>query len=355
VVRVNKAFADAFKMTPAEIINKSCCELIHGTQEPPSFCPHKKVFDTGKSCCEEFFEPHLGIYLELSVSPVFDETDQVIASVHILKDITRRKELENTLLKAKKLAEELNEVKSQFLANMSHEIRTPMNSIIGFSDLLSDEKLEEEQLDYVETISRNGKHLLGLINDILDFSKIEARKFEIEIVECSLDSILSNIKSAFTLKAEQKGLEFKINVHKDMAPCLLTDPTRLTQCLINLVNNAIKFTEKGHVYVNISSEDRDGRACMRFDVEDTGIGIPVEKQEHIFESFAQADASTTRKYGGTGLGLAITKKLVELLGGIITVSSHVGKGSVFSFALPVQPSLKKTKQNQEAERVSYFS
>jgi signal transduction histidine kinase len=231
---------------------------------------------------------------------------------------------------------------------MSHEIRTPMNSIIGFSDLLFDEDLSEDEKDYVGMISDNGKHLLQLINDILDFSKVEAKKLDIEIIECSLEQIFSNVKSLSILKAEEKDLKFSINVYKDLPSHIFTDPTRLTQCLVNLINNAIKFTSEGHVYLNVLQEDRDGQEFIRFDVEDTGIGIPLDRQEKIFESFTQADGSTTRKYGGTGLGLTITQKLIELLGGQITVSSQLGKGSVFSFALPVQQSLSKTEQKLEA-------
>jgi len=337
IVRVNKAFAEVFNTPPAEIVNKHCYELVHGAKSPPPFCPHKQIFDTGRSCHKEYFEPHLGIYLELSVSPVFDEANQVVASVHVFKDITERKQLENSLLRAKELAEEMNQAKSQFLANMSHEIRTPMNSIIGFSDLLADEELAEEQKDYVGMISNNGKHLLELINDILDFSKIEAKKLDIEIIEYLLEDIFSKIKSLVALKAKEKGLEFDIHICKDMPTHIFTDPTRLTQCLVNLINNAIKFTEEGHVFLDISFENRDGRDYIRFDVEDTGIGIPQDKQEKIFESFTQADGSTTRKFGGTGLGLTITKKLVELLGGQISVSSQENKGSVFSIVLPIKP------------------
>ena len=352
VIRANKAFAEVNHMTPAEVIGKPCYELVHGTEEPPSFCPHKKAIDTGKLCCEEFFEPHLGIYLELDVSPVFDENKNTVALVHIMKDITQRKELENTLLRAKELAEEINAAKDQFLANMSHEIRTPMNSIIGFSDLLSEEELAEEQLDYVETINDNGKHLLALINDILEFSKVSAKKLDVEMIESSLEEIFSVVKSISILKAEEKGLEFKINLAKEIPTHIVTDPTRLTQCLVNLINNAMKFTEKGHVYVNVSSEDRDRQSYIRFDVEDTGIGIPADKQEKIFESFTQADGSTSRRFGGTGLGLTITRELVELLGGQITVSSQVDKGSVFSIILPLKQQLSETELDQQEEITS---
>jgi len=252
-------------------------------------------------------------------------------------------------------AEEANMAKSQFLANMSHEIRTPMNAIIGFSDLLADEDLPEEQKQDVNIIRESGRSLLDLINDILDFSRIEAKKLEIDRVECSLGRILNFIESTARLIADKKSLDFKI-VERDKPPeRIRTDPTRLRQCLINLTNNALKFTEKGHVYLNVSLEyrDDDDQPYIRFDIEDTGIGIPRDKQKEIFEAFVQADGSTSRKYGGTGLGLAITKQLAELLGGELTVTSEVGKGSVFSLAIPA--GLDVTKQSRLDVRATHMS
>ncbi|MHC4721255.1 MAG: ATP-binding protein, partial [Planctomycetota bacterium] len=225
--------------------------------------------------------------------------------------------------------------KSDFLANVSHEIRTPMNAVIGFSDLLAEENLTDEQRAHVETIRQAAQDLLKLIGDILDFSKIEAGKLDTEIIDCSLGEILAGIESFMRPGATNKGLKFEIIQQTKLPATISTDPTRLRQCLINLVNNAVKFTEKGHVHLNVSVSGSKDEQQLRFDVEDTGIGIEADKLEHIFESFSQADAGTTRKFGGTGLGLAITKKLSELLGGSICVQSKPAKGSVFSLNIPL--------------------
>ena len=231
-------------------------------------------------------------------------------------------------------AEMANISKSQFLANMSHEIRTPMNGIIGFSDILAEEELSEEQMEYIEIIRNSGQTLLNLINDILDLSKIEAGKIDVELIDCSLNEITNFIQPLMESKASEKGVEFKVVTSNDLPSQICTDPTRLKQCLINLANNAIKFTEQGHVYVNVSLQENNHKPFIQFDVEDTGIGISAEKQESIFEPFTQADGSTTRKFGGTGLGLTITKQLAELMGGTLTLTSEEGKGSVFSLLIP---------------------
>jgi PAS domain S-box-containing protein len=335
IVRANESLTKILNMKPREIIGQTCYKLIHGTEKPPPFCPHTKALNTGKLNCAEFFEPHLGICIEASVSPLYDENNQVIASVHIAKDITDRKRAEEIVNQAKKQAEAANEAKGQFLANMSHEIRTPMNSIIGFSEMLADDDLNDEQRRYVNLIRDSGTNLLRIINDILDFSKIEAGKLDVDIVECTIQKILANVDSMLRSKAQKKALEFEILRCNELPAQIRTDPERLSQCLINLVNNAIKFTEKGHIHINVSLEyDGDDKPLIRFDVEDTGIGIKQQDHEKVLEPFAQADGSTSRKYGGTGLGLAITKQLAKLLGGELTLNSEEGKGSTFSLVIP---------------------
>jgi signal transduction histidine kinase/CheY-like chemotaxis protein/HPt (histidine-containing phosphotransfer) domain-containing protein len=227
-----------------------------------------------------------------------------------------------------------NRAKSQFLANMSHEIRTPMNGVIGFSDILADEDLTDEQHESVDIIRECGKNLLRLIDDILDFSKIESGQLDVESIDYPLGKLLGSVESLMRPKAKERELDFEIVQAAALPAVIRTDPTRLRQCLINLVGNAIKFTEKGHVRVIVRVQEDAGKVFVRFDVEDTGIGITPEKQEVIFDAFTQADGDTTRKYGGTGLGLAITKQLAGLLGGRLTLKSEPGKGSVFSLIVP---------------------
>jgi len=251
--------------------------------------------------------------------------------------INTNRHLEKQTMLANKMAaraEAANKAKSEFLANMSHEIRTPMNSIVGFSDLLSEGELSEEQRDDVTIIRQSTKDLLTLIDDILDFSKIEAGQLVADIIECPLGKILSSLQTMMKPQALKKSLDFQVIADNDLPMHIQSDPFRLRQCLINLVGNAIKFTDQGQVYVKVSQHAHENKQYVHFDIEDTGTGIPQDRQQAIFESFTQADGSTTRKYGGTGLGLTITKQLAELLGGKLTLSSEAGKGSVFSLVIP---------------------
>ena len=258
-----------------------------------------------------------------------EKTEQMVLSR--TAELAAEKERSDSLAQR---AEQANHAKSEFLANMSHEIRTPMNSIIGFADLLAEETLQGEQLEFVNTIRDSGRMLLSLINDILDFSKIEAGRLDVEDVDCDVKELLGRTEVLLKASAEKKGLKFGIFYSDHLPKYFKTDPIRIKQCIVNLVNNAIKFTETGHVYVNVSTEQDQARSWIRFDIEDTGIGIPKDRQEAIFEAFTQADGTTTRRFGGTGLGLTITRKLIELLGGKLSLHSEVGRGTVFTLRIP---------------------
>jgi signal transduction histidine kinase/ActR/RegA family two-component response regulator len=227
-----------------------------------------------------------------------------------------------------------NRAKSEFLANMSHEIRTPMNSVMGFSEVLSEDDLTADQREYVQMITSNSRALLELINDILDYSKIEAGKLHVETRQCNIGQILEELESMLRPLAVQNQIDFEILQCGVIPEIIKTDPLRLRQCLINLITNAIKFTQQGHVYVNVTLKLHDEEPFIHFDIEDTGIGIEKDKLSVVFDSFTQEDGATTRKFGGTGLGLAITKKLSELMGGRVSLTSEKGAGSVFSIVIP---------------------
>ena len=269
----------------------------------------------------------------VNAAPLLDADGNKIGSFGMFTDITERKHMEDELIDAKHTAIEANKAKGDFLANMSHEIRTPMNAVIGMTHLALKTELTAKQQDYLHKIHSSANSLLGIINDILDFSKIEAGKMDMESVDFNLDDVLDNLANLVTVKAQEKeDLEVLFATAQDVPRFLVGDPLRLGQVLINLANNAVKFTDTGEIVVSteIVKKNKD-RITLKFSVSDSGIGLTEEQAGKLFQSFTQADTSTTRKYGGTGLGLTISKRLVEMMDGEIRVESEPGKGSTFIF------------------------
>jgi PAS domain S-box-containing protein len=294
----------------------------------------KKVTDYELTACSRDGKQTVVSY---NATTFYDRSRTLQGVFASARDVTERKRVEMELRQAKAVAESASQTKSDFLASMSHEIRTPMNAIIGIADLLAKTPLSPEQDKYVQIFRRAGDNLLNLINDILDLSKVEASQLELERTTFSLTDLLEKVTEMVAGRAHEKGLVLVCEIASEVPTNLVGDPTRLRQVLLNLLGNAIKFTNFGEVALRVTPDAHSHvPGAMQFTVSDTGIGIPDEKLGAVFERFTQADSSTTRRYGGSGLGLTISKRLVELMGGRIWVESEVGKGSVFSFAVQLE-------------------
>ncbi len=331
---------------PKELLGKSDTDFYPARLASKYVNDEEEILRSGQAVInrEESTQDSSGLTIWHLTSEVpFRHSDGKVAGLMgIGRNITERKLAEAEVVKAKEAAEAANRAKSEFLANMSHEIRTPMNAILGMTDLALDTDLSSEQREYLEIVRTSAESLLVVINDILDFSKIEADRLELENVEFDLRENLAEIMRLMSVRAEAKNLELTFEVSSDVPALLRGDPTRIRLIVINLVSNAIKFTHAGEVSLRVKCLNDDPQnVTLQFEVRDTGIGIPLEKQPTVFDAFSQADSSTTRKYGGTGLGLTICKRLVEMMRGKIWVESHLGHGSRFQFTIQLGSALAK--------------
>ncbi len=333
----NRAWADFFGYDPQQWMGKTVLEVFPGPYGQNVHDLDLKLMENpGKQAYESWMsDAHGNVHEILSNKATFDREDGTVGGlIGVVTDMTQRKSFEHQLLEAKASAERAARIKSEFLANMSHEIRTPMNAIIGMTQLALDTELDAEQREYLEIVRSSGEALLHLINDILDFSKIEAGKLSFERVDFDIAGVVREVVRMFGLRARDKALQLSWEVPPETPALVSGDPGRLRQVLINLVGNAMKFTESGSVSVSISAIDADDDGINAlFAVRDTGVGIPADKQALIFEAFSQADSSVTRRFGGTGLGLTICARLVEGMGGSIWVDSTPGEGSTFFFTV----------------------
>jgi len=362
VISASRSFYEFFRVRPEETIGKFVYDLgnqqwnISGLRELlETILPRESTFDDYE--VEQDF-PLIGRRIMLlNARQIQRVSGQEPILLLAIEDITLRKKMEEMLYRAKESAEASSLVKSQFLANMSHEIRTPMNAIVNMTRLLLDTRLDEEQQDYAQTALHSSEILLYLINDILDFSKVEAGKLELESRDFDLKDIVESVVKIVKLPIKDKGLYLTHSIDHALHPYFRGDPMRVRQILLNFLNNAVKFTAKGGITVRVSSEDggvsqengRETHIMVKFEVTDTGIGIPRESINRMFQPFLQADSSISRKYGGTGLGLAISKQLSELMGGEVGVESAPGLGSTFWFTALLE------KSSGIRERCSHYS
>jgi PAS domain S-box-containing protein len=352
IVDVNSGFCHISGYTREELLGKDH-RLIGSRMHPREFWAEVwRVIATGAPWRGEVCNRHKDgslYWVDTTIVPSLDADGRIERYVALRFDVTAKKAAEAQLLSARAEAQAASASKSEFLANMSHEIRTPMTAILGYTELIASEHEcgREQRLEYVETIQRNGEHLMAIVNDILDISKIEAGKMNIETVATPLVALVHDVLALMDVKARAKGLALEARFATRVPETITTDPVRLRQILVNLVGNAVKFTEVGSVTLVVACDA--ARECVRFDVIDTGIGLTPAQQSKLFGAFVQADSSTTRKFGGTGLGLRISKRLAQMLGGDIAIASAPGRGSTFSATVATGPLATATFVEQSAQ------
>lgn len=326
LLRVNKAYADFFKMKPEEVVGQYCYSVVHGADEPCLDCPHQNTVKSKKASRLEYFEKRFNLYLEVSTSPILDKNNEVVGTVHIIKDISERKRIEQKL-------KEAAELKSHFTSMVSHELRTPLTAIKESISIVADGTaggLNEEQKDFLDMSKKNVDRLARLINDVLDYQKLESGKLEFHMQDNDMNEIIRETAAAMLAVAKEKGLEIILNLD-DNLPLLKCDRDKIIQVLSNLISNAIKFTESGGI--TIISEKKEN--VVELKVKDTGVGIKNEDLSRLFRAFEQLAQGKERKTGSTGLGLAISKEIIDKHRGKIWAESEFGKGTIFHVILPI--------------------
>ncbi|HEY1111622.1 MAG TPA: response regulator, partial [Opitutaceae bacterium] len=350
----NEAFCRVMEYSLEEVIGKNPAHFMVGPEtNPRTIARIRAAMARGTGISTDvvnYSKSGRKYHLHIEVQPVRGASGQIENFIAVETDITSRVETEQQLRRAKQEADEASRAKSEFLASMSHEIRTPMNGVIGMTSLLMETTLSLEQRDFVNTIRTSGEALLTIINDILDFSKIESGKMELERAPFELPLCIEEALDLFALQASSKKLELGYYIEPDVPSWIMGDITRLRQVIVNLVNNAVKFTPSGSISIEVRRAHREptplgfdpglipdpSRVILEVSVRDSGIGIPADRLDRLFKAFSQVDSSTTRKYGGTGLGLAICQRLCQLMGGGIRVESHAGEGSAFIFTIQTE-------------------
>ena len=357
-VAVSKALARWLGAESSEdMIGKTDFDYFTEEHAEPAFRDEQEVMEKGQpiegKIEKETYSDGKIAWVSTTKIPWHDESGNVIGTFGISRDITELKNKELELIEARETAQRASQAKTTFLAIMSHEIRTPLNAIIGMCEILEETVLSKEQHEYLKILREAGETLLAIINDVLDISKIECGDVQIEKSEFSLDTLVEKVCDILAIKAHKKGIELADHISPNVPVNLIGDSYRMRQILVNLIGNSIKFTDEGEIILNVRlakqeelqyEVDKKDEVSLLFSVKDTGVGIPKEKQKAIFDSFKQADSSTTRKFGGTGLGLSISKRLVELMGGKMWVESEEGKGSEFFFT--VRFGIQKTKKSR---------